>query len=218
MLQLVSAAPSFQAALDPVGWIIAAIIIFNLISPLFARRRARRADTGGTAAAAASPPQPAQRAPVAPTLRRSSSTLRPSAPAAEAVADTQVEQQRVRQALAAALQQQTYRKAASSGPAPAATVAYTSPPAAALPSPSLPAALDMPRMPPPADGMQLMTLESGMTAFNRLGGSGAVVQTASRPHLALITGPRAAANAFVAAAIVGPCAALRPLGHTPAGW
>ncbi len=74
-------------------------------------------------------------------------------------------------------------------------------------------------------GLTLMTLESGTTAFDQLPGAGIATQlapsgrlAAGAPRFDLPTSPRAAANAFVESAIVGPCAALRAAGHTPAGW
>ncbi len=72
-----------------------------------------------------------------------------------------------------------------------------------------------------------MSLESATTAFNQLatpGSAAAAAQaTAARASgaatlLAVLAGPNSGTNLFVAAAIVGPCAALRSLGHTPGGW
>jgi hypothetical protein len=72
----------------------------------------------------------------------------------------------------------------------------------------------------------LMTLESGTTAFDRLatatgvrgaGQPGAATANASAT-LDLLQAPNSGANLFIAAAIVGPCAAFRPIGHTPGGW
>src|SRR5579872_1315189 len=48
MLQFSLAAPGTLAALDPFGWIIAAIIIFNLLSPLFVRRKKRMPQSSAT--------------------------------------------------------------------------------------------------------------------------------------------------------------------------
>jgi hypothetical protein len=73
----------------------------------------------------------------------------------------------------------------------------------------------------------LMSLESAATAFDQLAVSGsaaaaaqsaaAAASLASQP-LALLQGSDSGMNLFIAAAIVGPCAAFRPLGHTPGGW
>src|SRR5579864_6837927 len=164
MLQVAWVAPPVQAALDPVGWIIAAIIIFNLLSPLFLRRR-RAQPTQATPAQPKAAAQPKSSAPSASVLKRISSTLRRSpSPVPPTVAGAQAEEeQRIRQALATALQQAS-RKSTSSFP-PIAVTTYAAPPPGAVTPAALPAALELPAMPAPSDGMQLMSLESGLTAF-----------------------------------------------------
>jgi hypothetical protein len=68
----------------------------------------------------------------------------------------------------------------------------------------------------------LLTLESAAAAFQPLaitGDDGASRARAARlAPLAVLQGPDAGMNLFVAAAIIGPCAANRPLGHMPGGW
>ena len=208
-----------QAALDPFGWVILAIVVFNLMAPLFARRKPRRA-----------PVQPAAApAPTAPPAVQTFRTI------------TDADRARLRGALAqggiAALATELQRRQAqaSTTPSAVATLPAAAPAyarlvpqisfaqtAAGLSASVLsPAALPAPALPPMAttDGLTLMSLESGATAFNKLA-INAQNWEAGGPALTLraIASPGALASAFVAAAIVGPCAALRPLGHTPAGW
>ncbi|HEV2038103.1 MAG TPA: hypothetical protein VGQ96_05790 [Candidatus Eremiobacteraceae bacterium] len=73
----------------------------------------------------------------------------------------------------------------------------------------------------------LMSLESATTAFDRLATAGsaeaalqstAALAAAAPQRLAMLQGAGSGANLFVAAAIVGPCAAFRSIGHTPGGW
>ena len=67
----------------------------------------------------------------------------------------------------------------------------------------------------------LMTLESAASAFEPLPApdvSVAGVRAASAARLALLQRPNAAMDLVIAAAIIGPCAATRPIGHTPGGW
>ena len=74
----------------------------------------------------------------------------------------------------------------------------------------------------------LMSLESAATAFEPLAAPsapGATVLAPSAtaaptvaPTLSVLQGSDSGMNLFIAAAIVGPCAALRPTGHTPGGW
>jgi len=208
-----------QAALDPFGWVILAIVVFNLMAPLFARRKPKPA-----------PVQPAAApAPTAPPAVQTFRTI------------TDADRARLRGALAQggiaalATELQWRQAQASTTPPAVATLPAAAPAYARLvPQISLaqtaaglsasvlsPAALPAPALPPMAttDGLTLMSLESGATAFNRLA-INAQNWEAGGPALTLraIASPGALASAFVAAAIVGPCAALRPLGHTPAGW
>jgi len=208
-----------QAALDPFGWVILAIVVFNLMAPLFARRKPKPARVQPAAAPAPNAPPAVQ------TFR----TI------------TDADRARLRGALAqggiAALATELQRRQAqaSTTPPAVATLPAAAPAYARLvPQISLaqtaaglsasvlsPAALPAPALPPMAttDGLTLMSLESGATAFNKLA-INAQNWEAGGPALTLraIASPGALASAFVAAAIVGPCAALRPLGHTPAGW
>ena len=74
----------------------------------------------------------------------------------------------------------------------------------------------------------LMSLESATTAFEPLGapstsgtlalGPSAPVPQAAAPALSLLQGRDSGMNLFIAAAIIGPCAAFRPVSHTPGGW
>ncbi|MDQ6766478.1 MAG: hypothetical protein M3Z41_01500 [Candidatus Eremiobacteraeota bacterium] len=94
---------------------------------------------------------------------------------------------------------------------------------AAPPSPvSLPDAWSL-----QSPGLLLMSLESATTAFDRLATAGsaeaalqstAALAAAAPQRLAMLQGTGSGANLFVAAAIVGPCAAFRSIGHTPGGW
>ena len=68
----------------------------------------------------------------------------------------------------------------------------------------------------------LMTLESAAAAFQplpTLGEATAIARTPTGPGaLGVLQGPNAGMNLFVAAAIIGPSAAMRSIGHTPGGW
>lgn len=224
-MHLAFALPVVQRAIDPVGWIIGAIVVFNLLSPLFARRKRKAVTTTDGSSAPVFPapvaaPQASQlqravqsRQQASQSVQQSSQSVQQSVPIRMQAASTRLgtlsdaEREKLRQALTAAgvstLGSELQRRVAAATPPP---------PARVLPAPELPPAAT-------ADGLTLMTLESGATAFNRLGARAAAPATAPTSiAFSFRKDPRAVANAFVAAAIVGPCAALRPLGHTPAGW
>ncbi|MDQ6780394.1 MAG: hypothetical protein M3Z37_04470 [Candidatus Eremiobacteraeota bacterium] len=241
-MHLIFALPVVQRAIDPVGWIIAAIVVFNLLSPLFSQRKRRLAEAreepsrpvppAQTAAPQAAAPQATaqlqravqSRQQSAQSVQQSSQSVQQSVPIRMRAVSSRLgtlsdaDKEKLRQALTAAgvstLAAEVQRRVAAAPPspvfAPAARMSVAS--AATLPAPELP---------PPAttDGLTLMTLESGTTAFNRLGApTAAGGTTQANIAFSFRSNPRAVANAFVAAAIVGPCAALRSLGHTPAGW
>jgi hypothetical protein len=257
-----------RAAMEPFGWVVLAIILLNLLSPLFNRRRQRaraappasstlqssgtQTSTLQSSAGQAAPVQTStlqsSAGPAAPvqtsTLQSSAlqgappqsspwqSPLQPASRSAaqQAMSLSDEDRAKLRQALAAgglsalATELQRRQQATMSAqpvvvtqappsmpiPRPRYTtlapqaIASTGP--VAVVGPPLLTPVDLPTLPPPAstDGLTLMSLETSATSASLRFGT--------------FNTPRALANAFVAAAIVGPCAALRPLGHTPAGW
>lgn len=262
-----------REAIDPVGLIVAAIIIFNLIAPLFGigrRRRRMRQLAEETDVSAQSPAQRPAAMPSSSTLSsRSSPALSgQSSPALSTQSSTQQARPdlrlppyvqsrplttvppitaggatigslsaedlaRLQQALTAASAQRYQQAGPSRAPVQVTQAPRTPvrPSAASKPAPmadalaapnDLMAVFSESQVP----GLTLMTLESGTTAFDQLPGAGSISATpasAGAPGAAigrfdLPMNPRAAANAFVESAIVGPCAALRTAGHTPAGW
>lgn len=237
-MHVVFALPVVARAIDPVGWIIGAIVVFNLLSPLFSRRKRTPVATTDDSSApvfsapAAAPQASSQlqravqsRQQASQSVQQSAQSVQQSVPVRmQAVSSrlgtlSDADKEKLRQALTAAgvstLAAELQRRVVAATPpapvyAPAARMSVSS--ATSLPAPE-------PPPPATADGLTLMTLESGTTAFNRLGAPAAAAAPAP-PTVAFSfrNNPRAVANAFVAAAIVGPCAALRPLGHTPAGW
>lgn len=224
-----------RPAVDPIGFIVLAIIIFNVVSSLIAG--AKRA--AARAAAKSADAQSQQRSSQALTQR--------PAPSVAATARA-AELQRLRRALLAsagtpdpgAVAVQTAVYTATTQPlaprVPAAS-AIARAPSTRIAS-SMPAQQSMPASPsllvaPAPDtwslrtGGTLMTLESGTTAFDQLalpGSRAAAAQAnaadaaARLPTLSLLQGSSGAASLFIAAAIAGPCAAFRPSGHTPGGW
>lgn|GEM_PF-1837314 len=273
MLQPFPLGSPTNAALDPFGWVVLAIILLNLLSPLFRRRRsvtppnvapsdeASQPGTPQLSTLQSSTSQTIGAQTVAPQQRQAArravtaSTLTRSAPAAGQISALSDEDKaRLRQALAqggvSALTAELQRrqgqattsvstdtpKAAPLTVSATFNAAFAAPagpaamgrPASAYTAASLsaaaysPASLPPPSLPPPptSDGLSLMTLESGVTAFNQLppGKQQAAGLTGDVRMFAVLNSPRAVAAAFVASAIIGPCAALRPLGHTPAGW
>lgn len=256
-----------RAAMEPFGWVVLAIILLNLLSPLFNRRRQRaraappasstlqssgtQSSTLQSSAAQAAPVQTSTlQSSAGPAAAVQTSTLQssalqgapqsspwqsPSQPASrssaqQAMSLSDEDRAKLRQALAAgglsalATELQRRQQAAASAQAVVVTQAAPSMPIprprytalapqsiastgpVAVVGPPLLSPVDLPTLPPPAstDGLTLMSLETSTTAHTLRFGT--------------FNTPRALANAFVAAAIVGPCAALRPLGHTPAGW
>lgn len=186
------AAPVMQAAIEPAFWFILFVIVVNLLSPLLRRRR-----------------------------MATSASQSQSSPSntSDAQATMAAERERIRQALATALQQRRTQASPASAPqpAPASVTPIVVPAPIRLPTPpaDVPGAA-LTELPPmlSADGMQLMTLEASMQAP----GTRPAARARGMPQLVILRGPRGIADAFVAAAIVGPCAAVRRLGHTPAGW
>ncbi len=216
-----------RAALDPFGFFILVIILFNVVSTVIAGLKR----AGAKAAQKADDTQAQTR--LAQTLKSSPVAASQGAAARAAQLD------RIRRALLAAAGTPDQ----SAGPAQTAGYTATAQPAAATVTYRPPAPPAPPRqapMPPapiaalaPVFDMTagfatpaLMTLESGTTAFDRLAAATGVqglgqagASAASAPAaLDLLQMPNSGANLFIAAAIVGPCAAFRPIGHTPGGW
>lgn len=217
-----------RAALDPFGFFILVIILFNVVSTVIAGLKR----AGAKAAAKADDTQ-------AQTQRAQALKSSPVAASQSAARAAQLE--RIRRALLAAAGTpdqsagavQTASYTATTQPATAA-VRYRAPtpaptaPAPQAPMPPAPVAASAPvfDMGPGFATPALMTLESGTTAFDRLatatGARGAgqpdAVAAKAPAGFDLLQMPNSGAYLFIAAAIVGPCAAFRPIGHTPGGW
>ncbi len=208
-------APEVRAAFDPIAFFIALIIILNVLSAIFnaAKKRAAKSQA-------------------APTQARLDAAVLQNRERLSAARAAQLA--RLRGALGSARAAQQSSDAApvrtQTPTLVATTVATTAPPRAAAP---LRPAAAQPSMPPAqlADPWTLplpptlMTLEPAATAVYQpaIGGPlmpAALVSpaAAAQPRLPVLAGPWSGANLFVAAAIVGPCAAFRPIGHTPGGW
>jgi hypothetical protein len=226
-----------RSAMDPIGFFILAIILFNVVSTIVAglKRASARSATKSAAQPDAAQAQPR----LSPVLQSRPAT------GSQAAAARAAQIERVRRALlaaagtpdqaAGAAQPTTYavtrQPAGYAVAAKPATVATATPPARSMPQapmPAMPTILSAPTF--DVGTMQatptLMTLESGTTAFDQLaaprGGLGSAQARgggATQPGpLDLLQGPDSGSNLFIAAAIVGPCAAFRPIGHTPGGW
>ncbi|HEV2878636.1 MAG TPA: hypothetical protein VGW96_03550 [Candidatus Eremiobacteraceae bacterium] len=229
--------PVMRAALDPIAFFVIAIIVFNIIATI--AKSLKKAVGSAASAAETSAKQRLSQA-----LQTASSPDQISAARAARAAELA----KLRSALLAsagvsnvdAPGPQSPLYMAVSQPPPAATPATVTSAlltaAAARLSGSRVVAPAAPSAPPAAtpagwsleSAGTLMTLESSVTAFDRLGALGSALATAQNAalgaprapgnSLAVLDLPNVGANLFVAAAIVGPCAAFRSLGHTPGGW
>ena len=216
-----------RAALDPFGFFILVIILFNVVSTIIAGLKR----AGAKAAAKADDSQAQTR------LAQALKTSTVATSQASAARAAQLE--RIRRALLAAAgtpdqsaseaQNASYTATVQPVAAPVTYRATATPaPASRAPMPPAPIAASAPvlDMGPGFATPALMTLESGTTAFDRLAtatalggtGLGGAVVASAPAALALLQMPNSGANLFIAAAIVGPCAAFRPIGHTPGGW
>jgi len=225
-----------RAAMDPIAFFVVAIIVFNIIASIVKslKKALGRAASSADAEARQRLAQTLQQAPVPDQI---------TAARARIAATRAAELARLRQALLSA--GGVSNADAGMPPAPSYTVLTQAQPSpATMPTAPAPSSAP-PRVSPPqyvpgslstpataswvlqAAGT-LMTLESATTAFDRLAVAGtpqAAAQAAaagapdeSPPSLAVLQLPNAGANLVVAAAVVGPPAAFRSIGHTPGGW
>jgi hypothetical protein len=209
-----------RPAFDPIAFFIAVIIIVNVVSAIFksVRRRATK-------------PQDDQ------TQVRLDTALQQNRDRVESARAAQLA--KLREVIAAARAAQAGVPSSTAHVPPTvltATVTLdrplmvsTSTPAAT--APQMPASVFRlaPSSAPVPDAMVLQPtaalagLDSAAVPFPDVSGSQALMTPGSpdagrRARLAVLTGTLSGANLFVAAAIIGPCAAFRPLGHTPGGW
>jgi plasmid stability protein len=217
--------PVMREAMDPIAFFVIAIIVFNIVSSIVKGLRTAAARAAKSTDAGAS-----QR------LTQSLQQRQPAAAQAAAAARA-AELARLRKALLASAGVPDADVSASQPSTPVASVrpalvvaraarVQTSAPAMSQASPVAAAAVVSDNWSLQSPG-SLMSLESASTAFERLatpGSAAAAAQSAAAQaspaaaQLAVLQGPDSGMNMFIAAAIVGPCAALRPLGHTPGGW
>jgi len=180
-----------SAALDPFGLFVGFIILVNIIST-FMRRARQQARSANAPQANASPPT--SLSPLDDAMRKSTADL---AAAREA---QRARLARAMQAAQARVQRPVVATASAQAPAPMvqAAAVMAAPPA----SETLPA------------------YDFDMGAFSTIS---APVSTVDATPLAPAAFPVLGSSLtgmqlFVASAIVGPPAALRTVGHTPAGW
>src|SRR6516162_392835 len=232
-----------EGAMDLFTLIVLAVIAINFVGPLFKaiagalKGATTRADQG----AARRLSQPMQQSTTAADARSAElDRLRRALLSSAGVADADNSTATPNPPPIVAVQPTPYTQPSSaSGPAP---LSGTTPIAAAAlrrpslqrritittatPKPAPAPVTDIATMTPLASDVQfpggLMTLESAASAFQPLPSfaeATTMAQTPARPGAAgVLQGPNAGMNLFVAAAIIGPCAAMRPIGHTPGGW
>jgi hypothetical protein len=225
--------PVMRAALDPIAFFVIAIIVFNIIATI--AKSLKKAVGSAASAAETSAKQ---------RFTQALQTASPPDQISAARAARAAELAKLRSALLASA---GVSNADAPGPQSPLYMAVSQPPPATVTSALLTAAAARlsrspvvapaaPSAPPAAtpagwsleSAGTLMTLESSVTAFDRLGALGSALATAQNAalgapkapgnSLAVLDLPNVGANLFVAAAIVGPCAAFRSLGHTPGGW
>jgi len=189
-----------QAAIDPIGLFVILIIVVNVVSTFFKRARAQQDKQ------AATPPA----AQLDEAMRKSS---------ADVAATRAAQRARLQRALSATARQVKPPITVPATPvggdwkvAPKTPVAPAAPPVGGdwKVAPSVAPALyvlpsfefnDMPALP----------------ALTQLAGPVSYVAPPASP-LPILQGKFTGADLFIAAAVIGPCAALRTIGHTPAGW
>jgi hypothetical protein len=178
-----------SAALDPFGLFIAFIIIVNVISA-FRRMRRQQQASGEARQQAQTPSQPTR---LQDAMRKA---------AADAAAARQAQRARMEQAIRAA-QARLQQQVAASEP-----IVLTQTPQSPTP-PAPPAGLTAP---------QAESLPSFEYAQDMLQSTDQAPVSAPAATYPVLGSPLTGMQLFVAAAIVGPPAALRTVGHTPAGW
>lgn len=231
-----------RAALDPFGWFVVAIIVFNLLAPLFRRRPqgsqpVSQSQPGDSTTATLTIQRPttirAQQEAARQAAAKAAQAAQQAAARAQQDAARAAERDKLRKALEAMTAQYTQRASDvpplvaklpsdwSATSVPTVAQLSTLPAAQRVSPPVAPVVPSAPAM-PQLDDATLMTLPATMSLGQLSGGYG---PPAARPlgataagALAIVRGPQGLASAFIAAAIVGPCAAFRPLGHTPGGW
>jgi hypothetical protein len=183
------------AAVDPIAIFIAFIIIVNVISALTKRARQQRSQAQPAASTELQPSG------VAEAMRKANVDLA----AARAAQRTRLEQ-----AIRAASQQAAQQMSAPVTVAAAPSVPTTS-------------RLAQPMAPAPAPtALQVETLPNFAYASDVAGGlmslTSIAPEVAAPTTLPILNDRLTLADLFVASAIVGPPASIRPPGHTPAGW
>ncbi len=213
-----------RLALDPIAFFVLLVIVVNIVASI--SKALKRAAANVSSA----------RTVITSDQGRAAQSMSPAASAARNVAASRAaELERLRQALLAAAQTpaqtpvaqkvvqavQTVAQApiykVASSPIPASTAQQVVQTVSDLAAAALPTEWTL------APGGALMTLESGETAFNSLDAPGSTApQTApaapTAPAFDIAPTLNNGAALFIAAAVVGPCAAFRTSGHTPGGW
>lgn len=177
-----------QAAIDPIGLIVFLIIVVNVVATFFKRARAQRDKQAQT-------PPAAQ---LEEAMRKSSADL---------AATRAAQRARLQRAISAARQ--------TKAPTPVVTTV----------TPRTVVGGDWQVAPktiaPLADTNVLPSFEFNdmalPPALTQLGGPLLDTPPPASP-LPILRGKFTGADFFVAEAVIGPCAALRTIGHTPAGW
>ena len=178
-----------SAALDPFGLFVGFIILVNIISTFM--RRARQQARSANAPQANAP---------APSLSPLDDAMRK--PAADLAAAREAQRARLARAMQAAqarIQRPVVATAGVQAPAPIVQAAAA--------------------MPPPASET-LPAYDFDMGSFSTISAPVSAVDASSPAPAAfpVLGSSLTGMQLFVASAIVGPPAALRTVGHTPAGW
>lgn len=184
-----------QAAIDPIGFIVLLIIVVNVVSTFLKRARAQQTKQAN---AQASPTQLQE------AMRKSSADLAAARTAQRA---------KLQQAIRAARQTQA-ATVPTRAAEPAVVIQQTPPPAASdwqlapmgapdLPQPTVLPSFELEAQLPPGLTLVVKPQPSALAPATKL---------------PILGGRFTGADLFVATAVIGPCAALRTIGHTPAAW
>ena len=180
-----------QAAIDPIGVFVVLIILVNVVSTFLKRARARQDKQTET-------PPAAQ---LEEAMRKSSADL---------AATRAAQRARLQRALSAAATQVK----------PPITVPATPVGGDRKVAPKTPVGGDWKVAPNEMAAPNVLpSFEfNDMTVASALAPLGVSDVAPPAPPLPILQGKFTGADLFVASAVIGPCAALRTIGHTPAGW
>lgn len=183
-----------QAAIDPIGFIVFVIIVVNVVSTFLKRARAQQSKQPDTQSSSTQLQE---------AMRKSSADLAAARTAQRA---------KLQQAIRAARQPQVATPARSAAPTVVASQAPTSMGGDWQIAPQALADLVQPSVLPSFE------LEAQLPPGVNLVASPQPSAQAPATKLPILRGKFTGADLFVATAVIGPCAALRTIGHTPAGW